>query len=186
MKKIIYSLVIMIAAGSLFTSCIEQVEPLGVQDLRFAKAEYIRALKDLRAADAEFRRAEAALKQAEARYTDAETARVLAEVEMQELLNEYQALVNLDFAGEVEYNEAERAARIEELEMQMEELRAEHEIAMTEAAEALALAQEDLRVTLRNIALAAQSLTDAEKKLSSMQPLHTKSLSKLSRNRKWK
>ena len=163
MKKIIYSLVIMIAAGSLFTSCIEQVEPLGVQDLRFAKAEYIRALKDLRAADAEFRRAEAALKQAEARYTDAETARVLAEVEMQELLNEYQALVNLDFAGEVEYNEAERAARIEELEMQMEELRAEHEIAMTEAAEALALAQEDLRVTLRNIALAAQSLTDAEK-----------------------
>ncbi len=163
MKKIIYSLVIMIAAGSLFTSCIEQVEPLGVQDLRFAKAEYIRALKDLRAADAEFRRAEAALKQAEARYTDAETARVLAEVEMQELLNEYQALVNLDFAGEVEYNEAERAARIEELEMQMEELRAEHEIAMTEAAEALAQAQEDLRVTLRNIALAAQSLTDAEK-----------------------
>lgn len=163
MKKIIYSLVIMIAAGSLFTSCIEQVEPLGVQDLRFAKAEYIRALKDLRAADAEFRRAEAALKQAEARYTDAETARVLAEVEMQELLNEYQALVNLDFAGEVEYNEAERAARIEELEMQMEELRAEHEIAMTEAAEALALAQEDLRVTLRNIALAAQSLTDEEK-----------------------
>ena len=82
MKKIIYSLVIMIAAGSLFTSCIEQVEPLGVQDLRFAKAEYIRALKDLRAADAEFRRAEAALKQAEARYQDAETARVLAEVEM--------------------------------------------------------------------------------------------------------
>ena len=163
MKKIIYSLVIMIAAGSLFTSCIEQVEPLGIQDLRYAKAEYIRALKDLRAADAEFRRAEAQLKLAEARYQDAETARVMAEVEMQELLNEYQALVNQDYAGEVAYNEAERQARLEELEMLMEELRAEHEKNMVEAAEELARAEEQLRVTLRNIALAAQSLTSDEK-----------------------
>ena len=62
MKKIIYSLVIMIAAGSLFTSCIDQAEPVGILEIRTVKADYIRALKDLRAADAEFRRAEAALK----------------------------------------------------------------------------------------------------------------------------
>jgi len=153
----------MTAAGSLFTSCIEQVEPLGVQDLRFAKAEYIRALKDLRAADAEFRRAEAALKQAEARNEDAQTAMVLAQVEMQNLKNEYQALLNLDLAGQVEYNEAERQAKLEELEMKMEALRAKHEQEMVEAAEALAKAEEQLRVTLRNIALAAQSLTAEEK-----------------------
>ena len=91
MKKIIYSLVIMIAAGSLFTSCIEQVEPEGIKNLRDAKAEYIRALKDLRAADAEFRRAEAALKQADARYRDAETAWMNAQTENQNLLNELQA-----------------------------------------------------------------------------------------------
>ena len=153
----------MTAAGSLFTSCIEQVEPLGVQDLRFAKAEYIRALKDLRAADAEFRRAEAALKQAEARNEDAQTAMVLAQVEMQNLKNEYQALLNLDLAGQVEYNEAERQAKLEELEMKMEALRAKHEKEMIEAAEELAKAEEQLRVTLRNIALAAQSLTGDEK-----------------------
>ncbi|MBQ5438163.1 MAG: hypothetical protein IIU34_00840, partial [Bacteroidales bacterium] len=66
MKKVIYSLVIMIAAGSLFTSCIEQVEPEGIKNLRDAKAEYIRALKDLRAADAEFQRASAEVQRAEA------------------------------------------------------------------------------------------------------------------------
>ena len=94
MKKIIYSLVIMIAAGSLFTSCIEQVEPLGIQDLRYAKAEYIRALKDLRAADAELVRAQAAHEQARARYVDAMTANLNADTEYQNLLNEYQQLIN--------------------------------------------------------------------------------------------
>ena len=49
MKKIIYSLVIMIAAGSLFTSCIEQVEPEGILALREAKARYYDALAQLRA-----------------------------------------------------------------------------------------------------------------------------------------
>ncbi len=61
----------LIPAGSLFTSCIEQVEPLGIQDMRYAKAEYIRALKDLRAADAEYVRAQAAFELARARYDDA-------------------------------------------------------------------------------------------------------------------
>ena len=163
MKKIIYSLVIMIAAGSLFTSCIEQVEPLGIQDLRFAKAEYIRALKDLRAADAEYRRAEAAVQQAIARYEDALTAGVNADTEYQKLLNEYQALVNQDYAGEVAYNEAERLAKIDSLEKAMEVRELNHKRALAEAEKEMRLAQEDLRVTIRNINLAAGDLTASEK-----------------------
>ena len=164
MKKIIYSLVIMIAAGSLFTSCIEQVEPVGLLDMRSAKAEYIRALKDLRAADAEFRRAEAALKQADARYRDAETAHLNAQTENQNLLNELQALLNEAQAMDNELKAAQIADQIARLQMKMEEDQLKHEADMLKLQQALEQAAEDLRVALRNIALHSQDLTDDEKK----------------------
>jgi hypothetical protein len=163
MKKIIYSLVIMIAAGSLFTSCIDQVEPVGILDMRSAKAEYIRALKDLRAADAEFRRAEAALKQADARYRDAETAYLNAKTDNQKLLNELQALLNEAQAMENELRAAQIADEIARLAMQMEEDAKQHEINMLDLEKNLNQAAEDLRVALRNIALHSQDLTNDEK-----------------------
>ena len=163
MKKIIYSLVIMIAAGSLFTSCIDQVEPVGILDMRSAKAEYIRALKDLRAADAEFRRAEAALKQADARYRDAETAYLNAKTENQNLLNDLQKLLNEAQAMENELRAAQIADEIARLAMQMEEDAKQHEINMLDLEQNLQQAAEDLRVALRNIALHSQDLTNDEK-----------------------
>lgn len=163
MKKIIYSLVIMIAAGSLFTSCIDQVEPVGILDMRSAKAEYIRALKDLRAADAEFRRAEAALKQADARYRDAETAWMNAQTENQNLLNELQALLNEAQAMENELRAAQIADEIARMAMKMEEDAKQHEINMLDLEQDLQQAAEDLRVALRNIALHSQDLTNDEK-----------------------
>ena len=153
----------MTSAGSLFTSCIEQVEPLGIQDLRYAKAEYIRALKDLRAADAEYRRAEAAVQLAIARYEDALTAGVNADTEYQKLLNEYQALVNQDYAGEVAYNEAERLAKLDSLQKAMEVRELNHKRELAEAEKDMRIAQEDLRVTIRNINLACGDLTANEK-----------------------
>ena len=60
----------MTAAGSLFTSCIEQVEPEGIRNMRDAKADYIRSLKDVNAADAEYKRAEADVQRALARYQE--------------------------------------------------------------------------------------------------------------------
>lgn len=163
MKKIIYSLVIMIAAGSLFTSCIDQVEPVGILDMRSAKAEYIRALKDLRAADAEFRRAEAALKQADARYRDAETAWMNAQTENQNLLNELQALLNEAQAMDNELKAAQIADEIARMAMKMEEDAKQHEINMLNLEQNLNQAAEDLRVALRNIALHSQDLTNDEK-----------------------
>lgn len=163
MKKIIYSLVIMIAAGSLFTSCIDQAEPVGILEIRTAKADYIRALKDLRAADAEFRRAEAALKQADARYRDAETAWMNAQTENQNLLNELQALLNEAQAMENELRAAQIADEIARMEMKMEEDAKQHEINMLDLEKNLNQAAEDLRVALRNIALHSQDLTNDEK-----------------------
>ncbi len=153
----------MIAAGSLFTSCIEQVEPLGIQDLRYAKAEYIRALKDLRAADAEYRRAEAAVQQAIARYEDALTAGVNADTEYQKLLNEYQALINEARQDTNAWLGAEIAAKIDSLQKAMEVRELNHKRALAEAEKEMRIAQEDLRVTIRNINLAAGDLTANEK-----------------------
>ena len=117
MKKIIYSLVIMIAAGSLFTSCIEQVEPEGIKNLRDAKAEYIRALKDLRAADAEFQRASAEVQRAEAALRQAQADKIKAETEcyvQMQALERRLAELQLEAATEeLKALKAEIAAEIE-------------------------------------------------------------------------
>jgi len=167
MKKIIYSLVIMIAAGSLFTSCIEQVEPEGLRALRDAKALYYKALADLRGKDGELRQAEAALKLAEAALKQAEAAHQQAVTDaftkMQVLERE---LKQLEIEGKTMENElraAQIAQEIDEIQKKMELADKQHEIDLIQKQEALAKAQESLRVVLRDIALKAQDLTAAEK-----------------------
>ena len=149
MKKIIYSLVIMIAAGSLFTSCIEPVEPAGIYDLREAKARYYDALSKLRAADALLVEAKADLKKADAEFRR-------AEVENQNLKNEYQRLLNEAKALDNEKEAAKWA-------MKLEELQKEHELNMIDYQGKIAQAQEKLRQIMSDIAMAALDLTDAEK-----------------------
>ena len=162
MKKIIYSLVIMIAAGSLFTSCIEQVEPEGIRNMRDAKADYIRSLKDVNAADAELKRAEAAVRQADAAYTAARTA---WESEFNKLLNEEQALKNELKAAQNEEEAAQIADRIARAEMELEKAQKQHEADMLNMEALVAQAQKDLRDALRNIELASKSLTEDEMKV---------------------
>lgn len=79
MKKIIYSLVIMIAAGSLFTSCIAQTElEDSYKKMRDEKAAYIDAMRTLMreslAAEKGLTEALANKAQAEADYIDAQKA----------------------------------------------------------------------------------------------------------------
>ncbi|MBR5018081.1 MAG: hypothetical protein IKX53_00410 [Bacteroidales bacterium] len=174
MKKIIYSLVIMIAAGSLFTSCIEQVEPEGILALREAKARYYDALAQLRAKDGLYREAEAALKNAEAALKQAETAHQQAVTdaytkmqallrEKQQLENELLAIQNEAAALDLEKKAAEVAQAIDKIQKEMEIAEKDHEINLVKKQEELAKAQEALRVALRDIALAAQDLTANEK-----------------------
>ena len=140
----------MIAAGSLFTSCIEPVEPAGIYDLREAKARYYDALSKLRAADALLVEAKADLKKADAEFRR-------AEVEYQNLVNEAKKLENeaLKLGNE---KEAAKWA------MKLEELKKQHELNMINYEGQIAQAQENLRQILSDIEMAALDLTDAEKK----------------------
>jgi hypothetical protein len=76
MKRIIYLCVCLIGFAGLFTSCINQVEPKGLQDLREGKAAYYQALASLQTANADKLEAEAAYEKAmavaDAAYTTAQ------------------------------------------------------------------------------------------------------------------
>ena len=167
MKKIIYSLVIMIAAGSLFTSCIQQVEPEGIKALREAKARYYDALSQLRGKDGLLREAEAALKNAEAALKQAEAAHQQAVTDaytkMQALERELKELEIAEKTMEMELRAAEIEAEIDAIQKEMELADKQHEIDLINKQAEKAQAEENLRVVLRDIALQAQDLTAAEK-----------------------
>lgn len=167
MKKIIYSLVIMIAAGSLFTSCIQQVEPEGIKALRDAKARYYDALSQLRGKDGALREAEAALKQAEAALKQAEAAHQQAVTDaytkMQALERELKELEIAEKTMEMELRAQEIAQEIDTIKKEMELANKQHEIDLINKQAEKAQAEEALRVVLRDIALQAQDLTAAEK-----------------------
>ncbi|MCI2081906.1 MAG: hypothetical protein LKK19_04535 [Bacteroidales bacterium] len=102
MKRIIYLCVCTIGLAGLFTSCINQVEPTGLQTLREGKAAYYQALANLQTAqadkieaeaaytqamataDAAYQTAQASLIQAQANYWDAQTTLLKAKVAAQE------------------------------------------------------------------------------------------------------
>ncbi len=148
MKKIIYSLVIMIAASTLFTSCLEYVEPVGIQQLRTAKADYLDALAQLRLADAELQKANATFVLAQAAFQDALTAKQLIE--------------NRILEYDVQIKAAKTELEVDKLKKEKELLQIQHSEMMADAKAALALAEENLRVTLREIAAVQHLLTPGE------------------------
>lgn len=134
MKKIIYSLVIMIAAGSLFTSCIAQteVDPT-IKDLRTEKLKYIQKMHEY--------------KEKEIEYMEALAKKVLAEkelIEAQKALLEQQtaeAEENAKIAAEkAKVAEMEAKLRIEELQQKYDELTTFLSPAMQKAFVAAAMA----------------------------------------------
>ena len=149
MKKIIYSLVIMIAASTLFTSCLEYVEPVGIQQLRTAKADYLDALATLRLADAELQRANAAYVLAQTAYVDAMTAHHL--------------ITNRIYEYDVQIKAAQTEYEVDSLKKEKELLQINHAADMAWAKEQLAWAEEQLRVALRAIAAVQHLLTDEER-----------------------
>ena len=149
MKKIIYSLVIMIAAGSLFTSCVTNTEPQGVKDLREAKADYLASLSKLREADAEKIKADAAYRQAEIAIVNAQAALAQATAEAAQIANEIQ--------------KARNEAEVEVLKAQIAATKANAELAAVNAEKALAFAKSDLEKALRKIAAESIGLTVDEK-----------------------
>ena len=151
---------VMTAAGSLFTSCIEQVEPEGIRDMRIAKAEYIRSLKDLNAAKGELLRAKAEVERANAAYTAAATA---WESEYNKMVNEGLRLQNEAQAAQNEQDAARIAKQIAEWEMELEKAQKQHEIDMAVKEQEILNELENLRKAQRDIELKAQDLTKEEK-----------------------
>ena len=124
----------MIAAGSLFTSCVTNTEPQGVKDLREAKADYLESLARLRDADA-------ALQNANKAYRDAETALKNAELQLKEI-----TIAVEKAKGDAAIAKAKQDA----------------ELAAVKAKEELAKAEAALQKTLRDIAVDSKFLTETE------------------------
>lgn len=163
MKKIIYSLVIMIAAGNLFTSCIEPVvEPGGIKEVREAKAEYLRALGRLRDADAELQKAQAQYVLALAAQGQANAEMIAAQTENQRIQNEILKLEQARVAAENEVKKEQYANAIADLKRQQQLNAKKHEEAMANAEKDLAIAQQALEQALKKIAAEALMLAPGE------------------------
>ncbi|MDD3201566.1 MAG: hypothetical protein PHP76_06155, partial [Bacteroidales bacterium] len=151
MKKIIYSLVIMIAVGSLFTSCIENVEPVGIQELRLAKADYLNALAELRAADAELQLANAAYRLAETRWMNAKADQEEINTKIKELY--------------FQRDQAYTQYYIDSINLEIKNMEERQAADLARAKQERAEAEEALRVALAKIEAAAMRLTTDEAKL---------------------
>ena len=139
----------------MFSSCLENIEPEGIKDLRGAKAELLRA--------------QTALQAAQAAKLEADAALVLAQAKVQEAIAKQQEAIALKLQYEAELaqiqNEAEKAAieqRIAEIEAQAlitaEQLKAE----LLEAQAATTRAQAMYEAALKDLAVAKSTLTANE------------------------
>ena len=146
----------MIAAGSLFTSCVTNTEPQGVKDLREAKADYLESLARLRDADA-------ALVKAKAAYQDAQTALENANLQLKEITIAVEKAM-----GDAAIAKAKQDA----------------ELAAVEAQRNLAWAQYRLQDALDSIAVVSKQLNGEESKaVSDYTDAYTKYLNKLEKVR---
>ncbi len=181
----------LVAVGGLFTSCIDNEEPLGVKELRYAKAEYIRALKGLTDANAKVAEAEAAWKNAQAdvekanaAWVTAQIALTEAEAEGQRLKNEADSLKAAADRLQLEIDRAQaqgkNAAELEKLRLEneklasdvavkvamnnakIEEIQNKQKVQAVKAQEDLAVANANLQNTLDSIAAYAMLLSEDE------------------------
>lgn len=181
----------LVAVGGLFTSCIDNEEPLGVKELRYAKAEYIRALKGLTDANAKVAEAEAAWKNAQAdvekanaAWVTAQIALTEAEAEGQRLKNEADSLKAAADRLQLEIDRAlaqgKNAAELEKLRLEneklasdvavkvamnnakIEEIQNKQKVQAVKAQEDLAVANANLQNTLDSIAAYAMLLSEDE------------------------
>lgn len=160
MKKVILFLVVGIGALCTLSSCLQNEEPAGIEVLRNAKAELIKA---------------------QAQYATAQAAYVSAQVAYQELVNAEKELDNRIKAAEAAYWEAyyQYRAAVEQAKSEQqiayweaEMLRQQNEKeliierykkALLEAQTATAQAEYNYQVAMDALALASSSLSQAEK-----------------------
>lgn len=154
-KKVLSAILFgaLMAGTGTFTSCIDNDEPAGIEELRGAKAELIRAKVAVQQAEASYKLAQAEVEKAEAAIKNAEAQLKKALVEEQELKNELQSITN----------ESERAAleaQIAAAERDAEVAKLQHEEQMISLNSALALAKRNYELTLAQIEIAKATLSE--------------------------
>ena len=138
-----------------FTSCIDNDEPAGIENLRGAKAELLRAKVAVEQADAAYKLAQAESEKADAALT-------LAKAEIKKQLAEKQKIENELNAAKNEIEIAELKAKLEVLQAKMEAQKLYWQTELVKQQEALAKAEQSYENALREIELAKEYLTDAE------------------------
>lgn len=122
MKKFILTAMAVCAMMFSTTSCLENVEPAGIEDLRNAKAELVRAEAAYRTAEIEYLNARIA-------YENAVTEGIALENDMKELELQAKELELQNMAALYEYEAALRELELTRLEFEMEQERLMAEIA---------------------------------------------------------
>lgn len=158
----------------MFSSCLESIEPEGLNDLRGAKADLLRAQTALVEAQAAQANAQAAIAQAEAKIKEAiakqEEAKVAiieAEALLAQYQAEYQALVNAAYEAEKAFEleqaiaAAEAAKAAAELEAQ--KAAAQLELDLLEIQTEVAIAQAAYDQALKDLAAARVTLSPKQK-----------------------
>ena len=158
----------------MFSSCLESIEPEGLNDLRGAKADLLRAQTALVEAQAAQANAQAAIAQAEAKIKEAiakqEEAKVAiieAEALLAQYQAEYQALVNAAYEAEKAFEleqaiaAAEAAKAAAELEAQ--KAAAQLELDLLEIQTEVAIAQAAYDQALKDLAAAKVTLSPKQK-----------------------
>ena len=137
----------MLGVAPVFTGCVDTDEPAGIEQLRGAKAELLKAKAAVEQANAEYRLAEI-------EWLNAKTAQEAAIAKWKEYEAEYQRLENEALAAKNEFEKAKYEAEAQYYRNLMEEQMITHETAMINLEKAKAVAQRAYEVALKQIAIA--------------------------------
>ena len=162
MKKWTYLVAagILLGATPVFTGCIDNDEPEGITVLRGAKAELLKAKASVAAASVEQIKAEAALKLAEAEVKKAEAAKAKEMEYKAELANIQNEEARADLENKIKMYAEQRAAA----ERAAQAAAAQLEVTLMNLKAQLATQEALYEQALKDLALAKNTLTEAQQK----------------------
>lgn len=145
-----------LGAAGMFTGCIDNDEPAGIEQLRGAKAELIAAKAVVEQARAEYILAQAEYQKALAAHEQANADYRQAQVEYQKLVNDLKAAENEK--DKILYQE-----QIELAQQRMEEAALTHQNTMLELQATNAALKRNYELVLKQIAIAEAIMSDQQK-----------------------
>lgn len=147
---------LMLGAAGMFTGCIDNDEPAGIEQLRGAKAELIAAKAVVEQARAEYILAQAEYQKALAAHEQANADYRQAQVEYQKLVNDLKAAENEK--DKILYQE-----QIELAQQRMEEAALTHQNTMLDLQATNAALKRNYELVLKQIAIAEAIMSDQQK-----------------------